>query len=195
MESRHSVFFFILLFLFSFCGNSFAHAAKHSLNFQGSNLQTSELTQFALPKDSHGAVVIFLSAICPCSNSHLQELRELSKEFSNFAFIGIHSNSDESQEESTAYFKNNPLPFPVIRDQKSKIADDFKAVKTPHAYIVNASGEILFQGGVSDSSDFSYANKKYLRMALVELQNGNKVKVAKSRPLGCAISRGEGHDW
>jgi peroxiredoxin len=130
-----------------------------------------------------GMVVVFLSAVCPCSNSHLTELKNLKEKFADFNFVGIHSNVDEGKELTVNYFKNANLPFPVIQDTKAKIANDFKAFKTPHAYIILKDGSIAYQGGVSDSHEFNSSKQKYLREALEDLSKGQKVKTPEGRTL------------
>jgi hypothetical protein len=145
--------------------------------------------------EKKGLVAVFFSTKCPCSNSHLEEVRKLSQEYPEFAFVGIHSNTDEGQEQTQAYFKNADLPFPVIQDTGAKLANEFRASKTPHAFIVLKSGETAFQGGASDSKDCGSATKKYLRAALDDLHSGRKVKEPYVRTLGCAIARGGKNVW
>lgn len=143
-----------------------------------------------------GLVVLFLSAVCPCSNSHLVELKSLSKDFSDFDFVGIHSNTNESREATATYFKTANLPFPVVRDSGTKLADEFKALKTPHAFVVLNDGTTAYQGGVSSSRHFDdKTDRKYLREALSDLAAGQKVKTPEGRTLGCVITRGGSHVW
>lgn len=140
-----------------------------------------------------GMVVVFLSAKCPCSNSHVSELKELSSNYSGFSFVAVHSNTDESSKLSQPYFQTAALPFPVIEDQGSELADRLRAAKTPHAFVFKPDGTIAYQGGVSNSKDCAKADRKYLREALEDLEAGNKVRTAEGRALGCAITRGEKH--
>lgn len=143
-----------------------------------------------------GLVVVFLSAVCPCSNSHLVELKSLKKDFPNFTFIGIHSNTDEDKNLTSSYFKAANLPFPVVQDSGAKLADEFKALKTPHAFVVLTDGKAAYQGGVSSSRHFDDKTaRKYLREALQDLSAGREVKTPEGRTLGCAISRGGNHVW
>ncbi len=143
-----------------------------------------------------GLVVVFLSAVCPCSNSHLVELKKLKSEFSDFDFVGIHSNTDEGKDLTSSYFKAANLPFPVIQDSGAKLADEFKALKTPHVFVVLKDGSTAYQGGVSSSRHFDdKADRKYLREALGDLSAGHKVTTPEGRTLGCVISRGEKHVW
>lgn len=141
-----------------------------------------------------GVAVVFLSAVCPCSNSHLQELSALAKEYSEFKFLGVHSNTDEAKEATELYFKGAKLPFPVIHDKGAAIANRFKAFKTPHAFLMK-EGAVVYQGGVSSSKNFENADRKFLREALEDLKNNRPVKTPEGRTLGCVITRGEKDVW
>lgn len=146
------------------------------------------LTILATPKKK--TVLVFLSAECPCSGSHEAGLKELYKNYHDqgFEFIAIHSNQNESFEEAQAHFKETALPFPVVRDEGAKIADHFKAIKTPHVYVFSDS-KLVYQGGIDDSADASRAKKFYLKNALNELSQNKPVSVASARALGCRIKR------
>lgn len=141
-------------------------------------------------ENKKGLVVVFLSAKCPCSNSHVIEITNLAKEFTDFNFVAVHSNKDEPIDLTKEYFVNTKLPFAVIQDQDTKIADDFKAFKTPHAYIILADNKVAYQGGVSDSNNFAESKKKYLREALTDINDNKPVRTPEGRTLGCSISRG-----
>lgn len=132
-----------------------------------------------------GKVVLFMSAKCPCSNAHVPALKKLAAEFPDFSFVAIHSNSDESLESAKAYFRS--FPFPVIQDEKCKLADELKALKTPHAFVIGPDDKILYKGGVTSSS--SGEGKPYLRDALADLEAGKEVRVPVGRTIGCVIAR------
>ncbi len=171
-----------------------ATPAANSASLSGADLLTSkEVTITAEKKKS--LVVVFLSAVCPCSNSHLSELKSLKNDFPDFAFVGIHSVASEPKELTRSYFQKAELPFPVLRDNAYKIADQYKALKTPHAFVIKPDGEIVYRGGVSSSSDFARADRKFLREALDDLEHQRPVKTKEGRTLGCAITRGEKYAW
>lgn len=165
-----------------------------SANVVGPDVRTGEAISPSLT-GRKGLVAVFLSAVCPCSNSHLRELSALSKEYPDYVFIGIHSNTDEKKQSTQNYFETANLPFPVIQDNGAKIADEFKAYKTPHAFIMKSNGEIVYQGGVSSSHDFENADRKYLREALEDLAKDRPVRTKLGRTLGCVISRGGNNVW
>lgn len=171
-------------------------ASPLPLKVNGRDVLTGQDVTVALSANrKKGLVVIFMSATCPCSMSHIEELKALERDFPGFAFVGVHSNAGEAKEPSHAYFEKVKLPFAVIRDSDYKWADQFKALKTPHAFVVQPDGEIAYQGGVSNSHDFTRADRKFLREALDDLEHGRDVKTKVGRTLGCAITRGEKYVW
>jgi hypothetical protein len=181
----------------TFNGGIFAKStanASASLEFSGIDLRQTAETNSLLSvstKDSDHLVVLFLSAKCPCSMSHMDEIRSLAKDFPETKFLAINSNKDESREMGTAYFSKADLSFPVLRDEQLKYADLLKAVKTPHAFVLDKSGQIIFQGGVSDSAKFPNAKQRFLREALTEVKMKKSVSKPIARALGCAIARSE----
>ena len=154
------------------------------------DLMTGQEIQMIDP-GSKGYVIVFLSAKCPCSNSHNQEIIELSQIYQNFKFTVIHSNSDEDPSISIPYFQKASFPFSVVSDRDQKLADVFQAYKTPHSFVLSPDGQILYQGGVSDSKDCSQATRKYLREALVDLEAKRPIRTPEGRTLGCVIARGK----
>jgi len=162
--------------------------------FAASQLKGEDLftgKEIEVKSGEKGLVVVFLSAKCPCSISHMPELLELAKTNTKFTFVAVHSNVDETTAEAREYFTQAKLPFTIIKDHDAKIADQYKALKTPHAFVTDSNGKTVFQGGLSDSTDCSESGKRFLREALSDLMAGRKVRVANARPLGCAISRGK----
>lgn len=177
------------LFLFTFtCLFSILTFAV-PVSLQGEDLVTGKKILVSAEKKKP-MIVVFMSSTCPCSNSHVDELKDLHKTFSDkFNFVVIHSNADEPKIESKPYFDKAQFSFPVIEDSQSKVADQFKAQKTPHAFIVLADGHLAYAGGMTDSHDCNRAEKKYLREALIDLAAGRPVRISEARALGCMISR------
>lgn len=138
--------------------------------------------------ESLGTVLVFLSVKCPCSNSHIEEIKRLNVKFKEFKFVGIHSNYSESLKEGLKYFNQSNLNFPVIHDKDSSIAKLLGAVKTPHAYVINPTGKIIYRGGVTNRSNALKASKKYLEMSLSDIRSGKLPRVAERKTLGCYIA-------
>lgn len=177
----------LILLTISLFSLSLLSADKLS-SISGVNLLESRDLQIDVTSKK-ATVVVFLSAKCPCSNSHIVELKSLRQDYPEFQFLAIHSNLDEDLELSKKYFQDLQLNFSVLQDVDQKWADTFKAFKTPHAFVLSSNGETLYQGGVSNSRHLPDSDRKYLREALEDLKNGKPIKTPEGRTLGCSIAR------
>lgn len=90
--------------------------------------------------------------------------------------------------------KNGAAPAAVLLDPKSRIARAYGATVTPHLYVIDASGVLVYKGGI-DSIPSSNVNdipkaKQYVRVALDEVLAGKPVSDASTRPYGCTLKYG-----
>ncbi|NUN07343.1 MAG: redoxin domain-containing protein [Bdellovibrio sp.] len=178
-----------LFFLITFLSLNFSWAAITLEDFKATDVVTDQEQGFTFPSKEKYSVMIFVSAQCPCSASHEGLLKDLKKDFKDFAFIGVHANANESTEIAKAHFQATQFPFPVIQDKKSLLANKLGALKTPHAFVLNAQGTVLYAGGVTDSHVGPSAKKHYLREVLEDLQAGKQPRHKEGRALGCYIQR------
>ncbi len=153
----------------------------------GTNVRSSNET--TVTTGQQGTVLVFLSARCPCSNSHVEEIRSLSQKYKSFSFAAIHSNANETIEEAKVYFDKKDLPFPVLIDINNKWANHYQAFKTPHAVVLDAQGGVIYQGGISNKRVFDQADQKYLRTTLEIIESKRKLASSKEEVMGCGIKR------
>lgn len=152
------------------------------------SLEHKSLEELPLAQDKAN-VVIFLSKDCPCSKANLGYINELSEQFKGINFIGIHSKKGASPALVEEYFSDKKMRFPVFNDDQLKLADAFGALKTPHAFIVNSSGEIIYNGGITNTTNPINAKSFYLREALKEVSEHKSLTNHETHTLGCYIVR------
>jgi hypothetical protein len=75
--------FFLAGIIFSIVAQ-ISSASEPVLNFSGKNIISDKTENISVASSKSGAVVVFLSTGCPCSNSHIAEIKSLSTQFSNF---------------------------------------------------------------------------------------------------------------
>lgn len=177
--------------LFSFVLLSYCIASSAVGAISGRDLLAEKSVEVKPGKK--GTVVVFMSAKCPCSNNHVGIIKKLADEYKDFSFVVVHSNANESADLSKSYFQTVAFSFPVIQDGDGKLADEFKALKTPHAFLIGPDGKILYKGGVTSSSLGEGADRQFLRDALADVNEGRAVRVTDARTIGCIISRGGKH--
>lgn len=90
--------------------------------------------------------------------------------------------------------KNNAAPAAVLLDPQSRIARAYGATVTPHMYVIDAAGVLVYKGGIdsipsSNVDDIARA-KQYVRVALDEVLAGKPVSDASTRPYGCTLKYG-----
>ena len=152
------------------------------------NSQTTHLSWDAPGK--LGTVLIFMSAVCPCSQSHEPKIASLIRRYPEFQFVGVHSNLEEEPAFVKAHFEKAAIPFLTLAyDRDHALANQFGALKTPHVFLVDRTGKTVYRGGVDNSHTAEKATREYLENALSDLKNGRPVALSETKPLGCVISR------
>lgn len=176
--SNVTLFFVVLLHV----------SVAHSISSPLAGVDLRNMQKVTVDLNQKTNVLIFLSARCPCSESHEDLIKEVSNKFKEFNFVGIHSNSDEPVSEAHPHFKEKNFPFPVISDPESILANSLKALKTPHMFILNST-TIVYSGGVTDSSHAPNAKINYLQDTLLKIQKNQEFDKKITRTLGCTIAR------
>jgi hypothetical protein len=142
-----------------------------------------------LISDREFTVAYFFNANCPCSKAHFNHLNSLKNKFPKFRFVGFHSNKKITKKSAQKYFNRFEIKFPIFLDQDLQYADVFKALKTPHVFVLNPGGELVFQGGATNSRNPKRASKFYLLNALTALNQGKQPETNVAKTLGCYIQR------
>ncbi len=82
-------------------------------------------------------------------------------------------------------------PDAVILDPSGEIGRAYGARTTPHMYIINETGTLVYMGGIdsitsANPNDIPRATQ-YVRVALQELAAGKPVSKPVTRPYGCSV--------
>ena len=164
--------------------------ADSKTGFIGLDLRPNKGKTEISRRQGHFTVAYFLSSGCPCSQAHFDHLNQLQKDFGKkFQFIGFHSSRSIKIKKARQYFAQFDIDFPIINDPELVYANQFKALKTPHIFVVSPSGEVVFQGGATDSRNPKRAKNFYLKTALEQISRGHQVTLARAKTLGCYIQR------
>ncbi len=85
----------------------------------------------------------------------------------------------------------NAHPSDVILDTDQAIARSYEAKTTPHMFVIDGTGKLVYAGAIDDKAtadpdDIATANNLVLA-ALDDLKAGRPVQVAESEPYGCSV--------
>jgi peroxiredoxin len=82
-------------------------------------------------------------------------------------------------------------PTAYLLDPNGVVGKGYDAKTTPHMYIVNKAGTLVYAGGIDDKPTPNPADingaRNHVLAALAELKAGKPVSVSSSRPYGCAV--------
>lgn len=88
--------------------------------------------------------------------------------------------------------KRGGAPAALLMDSAGSAGRAYKAVVTPHMFIIDAKSELVYSGAISDNATMSAkearASRNYVRAALEDLAAGRKVATPSTRPFGCTIA-------
>ena len=82
-------------------------------------------------------------------------------------------------------------PTAYLLDAKGDVGRAYAAKTTPHMYIVDPAGKLVYMGGIDDTPTADVANiktaKNYVTAALADLKAKRAVQTASSKPYGCSV--------
>jgi peroxiredoxin len=81
-----------------------------------------------------------------------------------------------------------------LLDPKGEVGSRYGAKATPHMYVVNPAGTLVYRGGIDDKPTTDKADiagaRNHVLAALSELKAGKPVSVPVSRAYGCSVKDG-----
>jgi peroxiredoxin len=146
--------------------------------------------------DYSGRIVVleWMNFECPFSLYHYQTkntMVDLAKKYKgkNVVWLVINSTNHTTQGANKTFAEKYSLPFPILDDRSGTVGRAYGAETTPHMYIINTRGRIVYEGAIDDSP---MGKKKegvinYVDKALAELTAGKTVSTSKTKPYGCTV--------
>ena len=143
-------------------------------------------------KGKSGTLILFVATQCPVSNAYNARMQKLADDYRarGINVVGINSNVAELAPEVKEHAAANGLTFPILKDPGNKIADSYDAQVTPEAYLLDASGKLVYHGRIDNSRYGVLITSTELRDAIEATLAGKPVEKAEVKAFGCSIKRG-----
>lgn len=82
-------------------------------------------------------------------------------------------------------------PDAYMIDAEGKVGMEYAAKTTPHMYVINPAGVLVYAGAIDDKRSTNQADvktaKNYLIAAVDESKAGKPLSVATTQPYGCSV--------
>jgi len=153
--------------------------------------------------DQKGKFVVleWVNPECPYVQKHYNSanMPNLQKEFAakNVAWLAINSTREghsefKSPADMNAWMrKTGGAPSATLLDRDSKVGRLYGAVTTPHMYVIDPKGTLVYVGAIDDKRSTRLEDvktaKNYVRVALGETMSGKQVSQASTTPYGCTV--------
>ena len=168
----------------------------------GFTLPDSDGKQHALA-DYRGSYVVleWTNHECPFVRKHYNSgnMQKLQKEATaeGVVWLSVISSAPGTQghvspaEANELTRERDAAPSAVLMDPEGTVGKAYGARTTPHMYIIDPQGTLIYMGGIDDKpstrlSDVETATN-YVRVALAEVKDGKPVSDAVTRPYGCSV--------
>jgi peroxiredoxin len=176
-----------------------ARVGQRAPEFTGTdtNGQTHKLS------DYHGKFVVleWTNRDCPYTQKQYKSgnMQRLQREWTSKGVVWLTVISSAPGEQGyvtagdeNAYVKQiNAQPTAVLLDPTGVLGHLYDAKTTPHMFIINPQGILIYNGAIDDKPTTDVADvpgaKNYVSMALDEAMAGKPVSVPTSRPYGCSV--------
>lgn len=153
--------------------------------------------------DLKGKVVVleWVNPDCPYVQKHYNSanMPALQKEFGGkqVTWLAINSTREghsefKSPQQMDAWMKKTGgAPAATLLDRDSKVGRLYSAVTTPHMYVIDPKGTLVYAGAIDDKRSTRVEDvktaKNYVRAALGETMAGKPVSTASTSPYGCTV--------
>jgi peroxiredoxin len=145
-----------------------------------------------------GLLVIFSCNTCPFVLGWQDQYPKIADKARSMNMGMVLVNSNEAKrdnEDAPEAMKEHASEFgynmPYVIDENHVVADAFGARTTPHVFLFNADGVLVFEGSINDKYENreEIATQQYLHKAMNELNEGLKISQPQSQAIGCSIKR------
>ncbi len=162
-----------------------------------SNGKTVNLSDFK----GRNVVLEWTNHDCPFVKKHYESnnMQGLQKKYTeqDVAWLSIISSAPEKQGHVDGATANkltvsrSASPTAVLLDESGKIGKLYGAKTTPHMYIIDKTGKLVYMGGIDDINSTDAADIKkarnYIDLAFADINAGRPVTLASTKPYGCSV--------
>ncbi len=149
--------------------------------------------------DFAGKIVVleWVNPDCPFVQRHYRAgtMKRLAEKYQSkgVVWLAINSTHYMDKEDNRRWIEKYKLPYPILDDHAGRVGRLYGAKTTPHMFIIDTSGKLVYRGGIDDDprGTKNGGALNYVERALDELLTGKPVSISQSKPYGCSVKYAE----
>lgn len=146
-------------------------------------------------------VLEWMSPVCPFTQKHYRSgnMQTLQSEYRAKGVVWLSVNTAEAG--SSSYRPGSEMnawetemkaaPSALLMDSDTSLAKLYGAKTTPHMFVVNPAGMVVYAGAIDDKRSTKLEDvkvaKNYVGAALEESLAGKPVSISSTQPYGCSV--------
>lgn len=141
-----------------------------------------------------GTLVIFTCNHCPYAVAYQKRIIDLTAKYKpqGIGVVAISSNDAKAYpDDSFAKMKERAdsmkYNFPYLYDESQSVALQYGPKVTPHIFLFDAKGTLVYRGRIDDSAKENEVKKRELTDAMDALIAGRGIPTATTTAFGCSI--------
>lgn len=201
-----TITFSLAFFLGIFTAGSVVAAAKPGQPAPSFEATDSNGNVISLDDFSGEYVVLeWLNPSCPFTGKHYDSgnMQALQEEYveKGVKWLSVYTMPEsglvtrfftKSSEKMNSWLEENgATPTALIMDMDTSLGQLYGAKTTPHMFVINPEGLVIYAGAVDDTRstnvDDIASSTNFVAAALDEALAGKPVKIAATQPYGCAV--------
>jgi peroxiredoxin len=152
-------------------------------------------------EDYKGKVLVleWFNEDCPFVQKHYKEghMNKLADQYKGQGVVWLAVNSthgkDSKHNKQTA--EQWKIDRPILNDSDGKVGKAYGATNTPHMYVIDKEGRVVYMGAIDDKNDEETSSiassKNYVQAALDAVLKGESVAMSQTKPYGCTVKYAE----
>jgi len=138
---------------------------------------------------------------CPFVIKHYgsQNMQSLQKQYTEKEIIWLSINSSaegkqgnfSADEINEKIAEREAMPTAYLIDSDGQVGKTYGAKTTPHMYIINPDGYLIYQGAIDDTPSFDpgdiASSENFVKLALSEAMAGQQISNPQTKSYGCSV--------
>ena len=152
--------------------------------------------------DLRGKYVVleWFNSECPFVQRHYESgnMQSLQRQYTSKGVVWLainstnpaHSNFRDESRSAQIMRDWKMSPSALMLDKDGKVGQAYGARTTPHMFVIDPQGKVIYAGGIDDRPTFSgdvKGARNFVAAALDEAMAGASVSMPSGRPYGCSV--------